>query len=59
MAGVGDHFSHLIENNVIYLFKAFQQLAGDVGAFQAHHAFLRTAIAQEVDAAIPDNTLVD
>ncbi len=59
MVGVVDHFSYLIENNLIYLFKAFQQLAGDVGAFQTHHGFFGSAITKQIDATIPDNTLID
>jgi hypothetical protein len=38
--------------------QAFQQGIRNVGACDAHDAFLGTSITQQVDAAVPDNLLV-
>jgi len=42
----------------LYL-EAFQKFTRDAGAFQAHECFFGTAVAQQIDAAIPDNPPVE
>jgi hypothetical protein len=39
--------------------KVFQQFLGDIWAFQPHDAFLRTPVAEKIDAAVPNDLLVD
>jgi len=40
-------------------FYTFNQLIRDIRAFNAHDAFLGTAVAQKIDAAIPDSFLIN
>ena len=35
------------------------QFLGDIWAFQPHEAFLRTSVAEQIDAAVPHDFLVD
>jgi hypothetical protein len=37
----------------------FQQFLGDIWAFQPHEAFLGTAVAEKIDAAVPHDFLID
>ena len=39
--------------------KVFQQFLGDIWAFQPHDAFLCTPVAEKVDAAVPNDFLID
>lgn len=39
--------------------QTFHQLVSNFVALNAHHAFFGAAIAEEIDAAIPNNFLVD
>ena len=43
----------------LWAFYNSNQLIRDIRAFDAQDAFLGTAIAQKIDAAIPDNFLID
>jgi hypothetical protein len=40
------------------LSKVLHQFLGDVWTFQPHYTFLRTPIAQKIDASVPDDSLV-
>ena len=42
----------------LWVFYTFNQLIRDIRAFNAHDAFLSTAITQEIDAAIPHSFLI-
>ena len=40
-------------------FDTLQQRNRHIGSFDPHHAFLRISVTQKIDAALPDDALVD
>ena len=42
----------------LWVFYTFDQLIRDIGAFDAHDAFLSGAVTQKIDAAIPHDFLI-
>jgi hypothetical protein len=44
--------------SLLLAFYTFDQLIRDIRAFNAHDAFLGTAVAQKIDAAVPNSFLI-